>query len=545
MNTMVQSLKDMGQVRLAIMAGVAVILIGFFIYISMGISSPALSTLYSGLEMEDSAQIVAELDKRGVKYELRANGTQILVASDQMLNLRLALAQEGLPSGGSVVGYEIFDRTDAMGTSNFVMNVNMLRALEGELARTITSFSKVESARVHLVVPKRELFTRDKAEPTASVMLNMRGGNEMSKSEVSAITHLVATAVPGLKASRISVATTKGAMLAKGVPDDEDPQVYASAAEEYRIAFENRLRNRIEEMVERSVGAGKVKAHVTADIDFNRVVTNSETFDPEGQVARSIQVNEERENSNERDVTDNISVANNLPDANPAEAGTISSRNLERAEETTNFEISKVVENHVKETGKVNRLSVAVLVDGRYVENAEGNLAYEPRTEEELTQLKQLVESAIGYDDARGDTVEVVNMQFSSTAEEIQAEGPLSWLQDDMDNIIQTLVLGGVAILAILLIIRPLVNRAIEASIAQEEAAEAEQAALEGPALSAAQLTDQSMMEDEEEDMINIDRIQGRVKSSSFRKINEIIDKHPEEALTVVRGWIRRDDGGN
>lgn len=541
MNAMVQSLKDMGQVRLALLAGIAVALIGFFVYLSMSVSTPAMSPLYSGLSIEDSAQIVSELDGQGVKYELRANGTQIMVPSDQMLRLRLSLAQEGLPSGGSIVGYEIFDRGDAMGTSNFVMNVNMLRALEGELARTIGSFSKVESARVHLVVPKRELFTRDKEEPTASVMLNMRGGNEMNKQEVAAITHLVATAVPGLKAQHISVATTKGEMLAKGVSDDEDPQVYESAAEEYRIAFENRLRARIEDLLAQSVGAGKVKAHVTANIDFDRVVTNSETFDPESQVARSVQTNEERENSTEKDATDNVSAANNLPDAKQAEAGAQSSRNTERAEETTNFEISKVVENHVKETGTVNRLSVAVLVDGRYAPNEAGEQVYQPRPEEELAQFRQLVESAIGYDKARGDTVEVVNMQFTGAVEKVEEEGPLGWLKDDLDNIIQTLVLGGVAILAILLIIRPLINRAIEASIAQEEAAEAEQAALAGPALSAAQLTDQSGLEDEE-DMINIDRIQGRVKSSTFRKLNELIDKHPDETLTVMRSWIRRDD---
>ncbi len=493
--------------------------------------------------MEDSAQIVSELEKRNIKYELRANGTQILVPSDKVLNLRLSMAQEGLPSGGSIVGYEIFDRSDAMGTSNFVMNVNMLRALEGELARTISSFSKVDSARVHLVVPKRELFTRDKAEPSASVVLKMRGGSTMSKQEVAAITHLVASAVPGLKTAQISVATTKGVMLAKGVPEEDDAQIYSSAAEEYRLAFENRMRNRIEQLIEQSVGPGKARANITADIDFDRVVTNSETYDPESQVARSVQANEERENSTERDINDNVSVANNLPDANPAEAGTLSERNMERTEETTNFEISKVVENHVKETGTINRLSVAVLVDGSYKEDENGDIVYEPRSDQELAKLKKLVESAIGYDEARGDTVEVINMQFTSTAEEVLSEGPLDWLKDDMDNIIQTLVLGGVAILAILLVVRPLVNRAIEASVAQEEAAEAEQAALEGPALSAAQLTDQSMLEDEEEDMINIDRIKGGVKSSTLRKINEIIDKHPDEALNVMRSWIRRDEG--
>lgn len=536
------SLRALGPIKLALMAGISVILIGFFIFLSLRISSPSMSAIYTNLPMEDSAAIVAELEQRGIPYDIRANGAQIFVPSDQMLRLRMAMAEQGLPSGGSVVGYEIFDQTDAMGTSNFVLNVNMVRALEGELSRTIGSFASVESARVHLVIPKRELFTRDKQEPTASVALTMRGGNKLSKAEINAIQHLVATAVPGLKASKITIVDNKGRLLAKGMSDEEAETALAADAEEFRIAYERRMVETIESLLASSIGADKIRAEVTADIDFDRVVTQSESYDPESQVARSIQESNESEQSQEKNLEDNVSVANNLPDANPSEAGILSTRSLERSDATTNFEISKEVRNHVSETGTVNRLSVAVLVDGTYTVDTEaGTQTYVPRSEEELQQIGKLVKSAIGFDESRGDTVEVVNMQFSTPPDMLAETGPFDWLKDDLQGIVQTLVVGGVAILAILLVIRPLVTRAIEATQVDPELEEAEAAALAGPSI-AAQLTDQRFAEEDDEELINIDRVQGRVKSGTFRKINELIDKYPDETLLVFRQWMFSED---
>ncbi len=536
------SIKALGPIKLAIMAGVSVILIGFFIFLSLRISSPGMAPLYTGLPMEDSAAIVAELEKRNIPYELRAGGAQILVPSDQMLRLRMSMAEQGLPSGGSIIGYEIFDQSDAMGTSNFVLNVNLIRAMEGELSRTISSFSSIEKARVHLVMPKRELFTREKQEPTASVAVTMRGGNKLSKSEIRAIQHLVATAVPGLKANKITIVDNRGRLLVKGMSDEEAENALASDAEEFRILYEKRMVDTIESLLASSLGPGKIRAEVTADIDFDRIVTQSEIYDPEGQVARSIQESSEIEKSQEKDLQENVSVANNLPDANPGEAGILSSRSLERTDSTTNFEISKEVRNHISETGTVNRLSVAVLVDGTYtIDEETGTQTYIPRSEEELQQIATLVKSAIGFDETRGDTVEVVNMQFANAPDLLEEAGPFDWLKDDLHSIIQTLVVGGVAILAILLVIRPLVTRAIEATQIDPELEEAEAAALAGPSI-AAQLTDQRFEEEDDDELINIDRVHGRVKSGTFRKINELVDKYPDETLFVFRQWMFAQD---
>jgi flagellar M-ring protein FliF len=537
-STLTRIVKSLGPIKLAVMAAVAVILIGFFVYVSLRISAPVSGPLYTNLSMEDSGAIVNELEERGVKYELRANGTQIYVPADQVARMRLTMAEMGLPSEGSIVGYELFDQTDAMGTSNFVLNVNKVRALEGELSRTISSFKNIESARVHLVIPKRELFTRDKQEPTASVALDLRGGKRLGKSEIQAIQHLVATAVPGLKASKITIVDENGRMLARGLSDEEAETALATDAEEFRIEYERRMVETIENLLSSSLGMDKIRAQVNADIDFDRIVTKSETYDPESQVARSVQEMSEIENSQEKDLQDNVTVGNNLPDAQPGEAGILSTRSLERSDNTTNFEISKEVRNHVSETGEVNRLSVAVLVDGTYMLNeATGEQEYVARSDAELQQISTLVKSAIGFDEARGDTVEVVNMQFSNPPDLLADEGPFAWLKEDLHNIVQTLVVGMVAVLAIMLIIRPLVTRAIEASQVDPELEEAEAFALAGPAV-AAQLTDQRFAEEDDEELVSLQQVRGQMKSGTLRRVNDLIDQYPDEALSILRRWM-------
>jgi flagellar M-ring protein FliF len=532
MQAVVQSLREISQIKLISMVATAVLLIAFFIFISLRVSSPVLSPMFSNLPPDETTAIAAELDRRGIPYEVRLGGSQILVPSNEMLNLRMQMAQMGLPNTNNTVGYEIFDSSESLGTSNFVLNVNKLRALEGELARTIASFEKVESARVHLVMPKRELFTRDRQEPTASVALRFRGAVQLDKQEIAAIRHLVATSVPGLKVQRITLVDNRGRLLARGMDDENNFSAMMEETEDFRINYERRLVNTLERLLEQSVGYGRVRAEVNAEIDFDRIVKKSEIFDPEGQIARSVQSIVENEETNERNVDSNVTVGNQLPDTDANRAGMALQSRLNRNEETTNFEISKEVINQVKETGTVRRLSVAVLVDGTYARNAEGVMEYVARPQAELDMLEDLVRSAIGFNAERGDEVRVVNMRFADS-EILMEDGPLDFLKDDLHAIIQTLVLGGVAILAILLVIRPLVNRAIEAAELAREEEQMELEALAGPSLS--RLAD--LTEDEEEDMIDIARISGKVKSSTFRKINELVGKHPEETLGILRQW--------
>lgn len=544
MNAMVQSLKGLNQMKLMAMIATAVVMIGFFAYISLRVAAPTMAPLYNSVPVEEGGKITAELDLEAVPYELRHNGTQILVPSDQVDKLRLRLAQKGLPSQGSMIGYEIFDKGETLGTSNFVLTINQLRALEGELSRTIASFDTVENARVHLVMPKRELFSRDAMEPTASVAVKLRNTAGLNKNEIAAIRNLVASAVPGLKAQRVTVVDSRGVLLAKS-EEQNDPNAVSEDSESFRSDYEKNTVTRLEKLLEQSVGANKVKAEVHADIDFNRTVRNSEKYDPEGQVARSVQTVKEDENSNERSSDSSVSVQNNLPAAQAnSGSGSTNATNRKRTEETTNFEISKETVNSIKEAGVVKRINVAILVDGVYTPDAKGVEQYAPRSDEELKKLEQLVKTAIGFDATRGDQVSVVNMQFAAPPADMFQEGPMDWIKNDMNSIIQTLVLGGVAILAILIVIRPLVARAIESAEAAAKEDEMEQAALAAPGI-AARLMDQSrvkMDEDEGEasgeDMINIDRIDGKIRSSTYTKINNLVNTHPEETTQILRQWL-------
>lgn len=547
MNTMVQSLKGLSQIKLAAMIGTAVVMIGFFAYISLRVAAPTFEPLYNMVPVEDGGKIVNELELQNVPYQLRRNGTQILVPSDQVDKLRLKLAQRGLPSQGSLVGNEIFDKGDSLGTSNFVLTINQQRALEGELARTIGSFDTVETARVHLVMPKHELFTRDAAEPTASVAVKLRAANGLAKNEIAAIRNLVASAVPGLKAQRVTIVDSRGVLLAKSVDESNDPNAVSEDAEGFRTDYEKKTVERLERLLEQSLGTGKVKAEVHADIDFNRTVKNTEKYDPEGQVARSVQSVKEDEANSEKSGDGAVSVSNNLPAGQASGGGGAGSNgSKKRTEETTNFEISKEVTNSIKEAGVVKKLSVAILVDGTYTDGTDGKKVYAPRPEDQIKQIEELVRSAVGYDSTRGDEVKVVNMQFAAEPADMFASTPMDWIKQDINSIIQTLVLGGVAILAILLVIRPLVARAIESAESAAKEDEMEQAALAAPSI-AARLTDQTKKalqaeaeeaHEEPEDMINIDRVQGKLKSSTYSKLNSMVDKHPEETAQILRQWL-------
>jgi len=551
MDAVMNSMKDMGKLQIGLIVGVGLLLLGFFMMMAFRASSAGMAPLYTGLSVEDSSKIVTELEKTGVPYELSSGGTQVSVPSDRVLRLRLSMAEQGIPAGGSVVGYEIFDRSESFGSSNFVMNVNMLRALEGELARTIGSLKGIDSVRVHLVMPKRELFTRDKEKPSASVTVKMRGGSSLERQEVMSITHLVASSVPGLEASKVTVVDSHGKLLARGDGDDT-AGASASNSAEYRIAYETRTQKTLEDLLEKVIGIGKVRVTVAADINFDRVIINSEKYDPEGQVARSVQSGTQKEVAQDKTGKESTSVANNLPQgAAGGEGATSSNKDASNSNEVTNYEISKTVQNQVKEGGSVNRISVAVLVDGTYPENKDGDKVYTPRSEEELKQLKTLVASAIGYDEKRGDKVELVNMRFTSDALDITEASFFERFRLELQSIVQTRIISVVAVLAILLVLRPAVSKIVRQIQPPSERVANEMAALEGggamrlPSSSGGGGFDSgegfgeaASMPDEK--LIDVANIKGGMKSSSMSKVNEIVDKYPEETMNVLRQWIAK-----
>lgn len=550
MDAVLQVFRNLGATRLAIIAGVMVATVGFFVWIMARLATPQFALLYTDLEMADSAAVVAELEKNGIPYELKNDGAAIYVPADMVPRTRVRLADQGLPSGGSM-GYELFDKADTFGATDFMQNINLVRALEGELARTIRSIDGVQRARVHLVLPKRELFSRQRQEPSASVVLKMRGNQRLSTSQVLAVQNLIASGVPGLVPGHISVIDDKGTLLAGGFEDQDTAAAFNQKAEQHRARVETHLAQTVERLLERTVGPGKVRAEVTADMDFDRINTSEEIYDPDGQVVRSTQTIEEQA-ANQEGVDDPVvSVEGNLPDAGDTGLGTAGAQfNESRTEETVNYEISKKVINHVREAGIVNRLSVAVLLDGTYVDAGDGTMTYTPRSQDELDLLATLVRGAIGFNAERGDTVEVINMQFADAGPVIEDDATLilGLTKADVFKLAEYLALVVLALLVILLVVRPLMTRALEImpSSGGDNATALIGPSSDMPALAGsggnalAALGDVSGGGDGDE-MIDLDRVEGRVRASMVKKVGEIVDRHPEEALSILRSWLNEE----
>jgi flagellar M-ring protein FliF len=400
------------------------------------------------------------------------------------------------------------------------------------------------------VVPKPELFSRDKQDPTASIVIKLHGVSELNKEQIGAITHLVATAVPGLQPSKVTLVDSRGNMLSGAGSDENEGSASAASAQEYRTAYETRMKNTLESLLGKSLGPNKIKVTVTADMNFDRVVTNSETYNPDGQVVRSEQDGEDKEQSTDKDGKGNTSVANNLPGGQATQGASGSSRLSDKTDTTTNYEISKTTENHIQEPGKINKVSVAVLVDGTYNEDKDGKQTYIPRSDEERKQIDTLVKSAIGYDEKRGDQVQIVNMRFTAATDESTGMTWMEWLKADMHSIIQTVALLVVAALAFFTVIRPVMNRLLVSPIISDAGdrtpalAGAMGGAGSGPRIAGGDIAAPSSFATEttaeEEPTIDLSRISGRVKSSTYNRLNELVDKNPDEALNVIRQWASK-----
>lgn len=547
MDTIAQAFRNIGPGRLLVVGGVIISLIAFFVILLTRFTSPNMETLYGELDPTDSQRIVTQLQSMGVLYELKKDGKQIMVPADNVGKIRMRLADQGLPGSG-IIGYEIFDKSGSLGTTNFLQNVNYIRALEGELARTVEALNSVKGARVHLVLPKRELFSREKQQPSASVFLRMQGPERLNAEQISSIQHLIAAAVPSLVPSHISIIDNKGKLLAGGFENQDPATALANQADAKERELERHLSKTIEDLLERTVGYGKVRAEVQAQLDFDRISSQEEIYNPDGQVVGSTQTVDQSSGSNSSDGTPSVSVGTNLPDPNLGSGDNQSTSSKEaRTEEVTNYLNSKKVINHVRQAGTVKRLSVAILIDGKQVQDANGDMVYAPWSQKELDTLEALARRAIGYNPDRGDQIEITNMKFAAFE---APEEPLKLFfglgKNDVLKFAEILVLGIVAMLVIMLVIRPLISRAFEVGQSAQQAVSermlADQMsgapALAGPGVPAPR---DGIDEEQFEELIDIDRVEGRVKASSVKKVGEIVEKHPEEAISIIRAWMYQE----
>ena len=548
MKALLDGLRALGPARLLAMAAVALGMMAMLAMLVMRSGSEQMALLYGDLDLRESGQMVEQLGRQHIPYRILAGGSQIVVPADQVANARIALAREGLPAGGSI-GYEIFDRGEGFAPSDFQQKINETRAMEGELARTIGAIRGVRAVRVHLVLPRREAFARDQQEAQASVLLTMAGAARLDPQGVQAIVNLVAAAVPGLRPQNIAIVDARGNLLARaGQPVGE--AATALSAEETRRATELRLDRAVEEMLERSLGPGRVRAEAAVRMNFDRVNETQERYDPEGQVPRSTQSVTVSNKSTEPN--GNVSVQNNLPNADAGNTGAGTQES--RQEETTNFEIGRTVRTLIREQPQIDRISLAVMVDGSDSVAADGKHLWTPRTPEELDRISSLVKSAIGFDDKRGDHVEVVSMRFASEEQMPAEAGGMLGIRlekADLLHLAQTALFGLVALLALLLVLRPMVLRltalapggmlALSSGAVLAGPGGNLLPAPAGPAANLAPPPPVPLLEDES--MVNIAQIEGQMRASSLRKITELVDKHPDETLSIMRGWMVQQNG--
>jgi flagellar M-ring protein FliF len=541
----------MGALRIGAMAGVAAALTGFFLYIFGMIAEPPMAILYSGLEAREAGAVIAKLDGINVPYEQRGDGGTILIAADQVSRIRMQLATEGLPSAG--VGYEIFDKSDTFGTSTFVQNVNRLRALEGELARTIRSIDSIEGARVHLVIPERQVFAQANQTPSASVVLKTR--TRLGNGQVSAVQHLVAAAVAGLAPNDVAIIDERGELLAGRNGDTQND--IALAQEDRASAFEERMRQRVENIVASVVGPGRSRVQVAAEMDFNRVTETSESFDPDSRVIRSSQTVEQNSSEQGPRTAAAVSVATALPgNAQPVQTDSGPNSASTRNEETVNYEISKSTKTLVQDAGTVKKLSVAVVVDGTYTADANGARTYAPRSEADMANITALVRSAMGFNEARGDQVQVTNMRLAepeaTPAEEGTSEPLLGFDSTMWFKLAQILILSITALLVFLLVVKPMIRRLMTPMGGPETVTTTAFPAAQGsPAIAQATSPAQSSVAQvsaapaaaalpRRESMIDVSQIEGQVRESAVRKIGDVVQAHPEEAMAIVRTWLHQ-----
>ena len=580
MGAVAEGLRALGPARLMAMAAVAVCVAAFFAVVIARGGGQTMALLYGDLDMREAAQIAEQLESQHIPHTVTSAGNAVMVPEADVGRARLLLARQGLPSGGSV-GYELFDKVDGLTATQFQQQVTQLRALEGELARTIRSIAGVRGARVHLVLPRREPFERDRQEAQASIMLTMTGRARLDREGIQAVMNLVAAAVPGLRPHNVAIVDSRGDVLARaGEPVGANGA--AQGLQELRQGIETRLARAVEDMLERTLGPGRVRAEAAVDLDAGQMRETKESFDPDGKVERSTQSVTDSTRSTEPSPT--VSVQNNLPNADAAAPPGAGSQQ-QRQEETTNFEVGKTVRTLVREQPEIRRISLAVLVDGIETPGADGKPVYTPRPKDELDRIAALVRGAIGFDEKRGDKVEIVNLRFAIPDEPLPVATRSVFGIDigtpDLARVAQTALLGLFAMFALLFVLRPMVLRlamsgdhalaiagsgagvALPGGVAGSPVALVGGSAggpagvLAGGAAAAAlpggerilalsheagsKLAGGALSDDDR--MVDVSNVEGQLRASSIRRIAELVDQHPEESLAIIRGWMQQEPG--
>lgn len=522
-NKIIEPFMALSPGKRMLIAGVAFLSIVAFAVLILVANRTDYRPLFTNLNSEDAGEIVKKLKEAKTPYQITSDGKGILVPSDKVYELRLSMATEGLPQGGGV-GFEIFDRKN-FGMTEFVQKLNYQRALQGELSRTICQINGVEQARIHLVIPEKTLFKENEKPATASVVLKMKSNRSLRENEVQGMVHLVASSIEGMDPDHVTVMDSRGKILTKGNNSSDPAAKMTSAMQETQRGYEKNAEERIQSLLDRIVGSGKSVARVSAAFDFKQVERVEEKFDPESIAVRSEQRTEEK-GASTTGASGVPGVQTNL--GRTAPGGASGAGGGSKNDETLNYEVSRSTAKIIEPVGALSKISVAVLVDGKYEMPAavkEGQVAkakYTPRSPEDLQKIEVLVKNAVGFNAERGDQLTVQNIPFQDTGDAGEMETNKWWSNPFFMSLFKNLLIGLGFLALILFVIRPL--------------------------LSSLKLVRSPMLESLEpilneggDKLSNAERAQISMQMAEQQNLIEQAKKDPYQVAQILQNWLGED----
>lgn len=526
------NLLGLGGRKLAVLA-----LVGATVFASVGLSGyylsrPDFETLYSGLNAQDVSRIGAALKEAGITFDVNAGGTSVLVRRGQTTQARMLLAEKGLPSNANA-GYELFDKLGSMGLTSFMQEITRVRALEGEMARTIQGMRGVKAARVHIVLPDNGSFRRTRQPPSASVIVRTEQANDFSAAP--AIRHLVAAAVPGMTIDQVTVLSTDGTILASG--GDQ-----ANATPAKTLSLEKTVARELQENIAKTLapylGFNNFEISVAARLNTDRRQINETAFNPESRVERSVRVVKETGNQQNTNSRAAVGVEQNVPAEQTATAasGDQSKRSNERREELTNYEVSSKTISTVSEGYKVEQLTVAVVINRKRLLAALGEGAGQEAIDKQIKEVERLIETAAGIDAKRGDRVTVAALEFQQGNQLEPVAGPsiLEQLLGHVGSIVNALAIVGVSALLIWFGLRPATKALLEAKVREPEPV----ARLQAEPQSAATASAAPAVTGEGAPNLIADLTE-KLGRTPLKRLEQMIDYDEEQAAAILKQWMR------
>ncbi len=504
--------------------------IALTILVLMWAQRPTYKALYNNLEMRDAGEVVQAIEQMKIPYKLDEKSGVIMVPAGKVHEVRLQLAAQGLPRGGSVGGFELLDKQQGFGISRFMESRRYQQALEGELARSIATLENVRSARVHLAMPKQSVFIREREKPSASVVVNLYPGQVPTERQVQAIVHLVASAIPGLAADRVTVVDQTGQLLTNRERSSDLDMTNQQFA--YTRRVEQSYVSRIEAILAPIIGNKGVKAQVSAELDFTRSERTRESYDPDRTAIRSEQRLEERVyDGAEAGIPGALS--NEPPGVglapevvNPADGAEAGVPLRSKRNATINYEVDKTISHVRNPVGVVRRLSVAVVVDDQLSTNEAGELVRTPRTPEDLARITALVKEAVGFDAERGDSVNVINASFVADTEQEEVMEPW-WQQPWVLDVGRQLLGWLLALVLIFAVLRPLLRSLTQLPEAKEQSKD--------DTVDEVTLQQQAMQAEMQREM------QAVTHEDNLKNAKEIAKQDPKRVVQVVRTWLEEE----